>query len=83
VTTSAGCRSTTAPCSRHDGTLMDAAEAHAQRAFELLGKADAVIANLLRDPTDQVARVQPQQWQRELEDLDLPVPVDHMRPPEQ
>jgi hypothetical protein len=49
---------------------MDPAEVHAQRAFELLGKAEAVIANLLRDPTDQVARVQAQQWQRELEDLE-------------
>ena len=48
---------------------MDPAEAHAQRAFDLLGKADAVIANLLQDPTDQVARVQAQQWQRELEDF--------------
>jgi hypothetical protein len=51
---------------------MDPTEAHAQRAFELLGEADAVIANLLYDPTDQVARVQAQQWQGELEDLDTP-----------
>jgi hypothetical protein len=62
---------------------MDPLEAQAQRAFEMLGKADAVIANLLRDPTDQVARVQAQHWQRELEDLDVPVPVDHGRPSEQ
>jgi hypothetical protein len=52
---------------------MDPADAHALRAFELLGEADAVIANLLQDPTDQVARVQAQLWQRELDDLDAPV----------
>jgi hypothetical protein len=62
---------------------MDPADTHVLRAFELLGAADAIIANLLQDPTDQVARVQAQLWQRELDDLDLPVPVDDMRPTEQ
>ena len=57
---------------------MDPAEAHALRAFELLGEADAVIANLFQDPTDQVARVQAQQWQRELDDLD-PLICGHSR----
>ncbi len=60
---------------------MDPAEAHAQRAFELLGEAEAEIADLLRDPTDQVARVQAQQWQREMEDLDPPACGHYRRGP--
>ena len=61
---------------------MDPFEAHAQRAFGLLGKAEAMIANLLHDPTDQIARVQAQQWQRELEHLDRPVCGHYRRSPD-
>ena len=45
------------------------AEAQCQRAFFLLGEAEAVIDSLLKDPSDQVARVQAQLWLQELEVL--------------
>ncbi len=47
----------------------DPTEVQCQRAFYLLGQADAVIVSLLSDSTDQVARVQAQLWQRDLEAL--------------
>ena len=45
----------------------DSAEAHAKRAFHLLGEAEAVVTNLLADPSDEVARAQAQLWLGELE----------------
>ena len=41
-------------------------EMHAEISFTMLGAADAVIASLLSDPTDQVVRAQAQLWQQDL-----------------